>query len=288
MAYQPGEVIEGRYKILDRLGEGAHGIVFRARDVETRGEVALKFLKAGLGLDQEFNRRLEREATAMAKLRGTCAVYVHGLRLNHDGMTYLVMDMLRGMDLEKYLRRAEDVGGRIKAQKLLTILRPVAETLSQAHRQNVVHRDLKPANIMVLKEGGVRLLDFGLVKLLDEHSLTGEGIVAGSPSYIAPEAWKGDPSALDHRIDIYSLGMIVFRALSGTTPVTSGQVLEILQWATQGKRPSLKAHRPKLPDAIDGWVAKALAANPDERFQDVQTMWATLEGLLNPEPQSPF
>lgn len=288
MPYRPGDVIEKRYKVLDKLGAGAHGVVYRARDLETRDEVALKFLQSGIGLDPEYNRRLEREATAMAKLRGTCAVYVHGLRLHHDGMTYLVMEMLHGRDYEKYLGEAEKLGGRIKPKKLLALLRPVAETLHLAHGQNVVHRDLKPANIMVLNEGGVRLLDFGLVKMLDEASMTGQGIVAGSPSYIAPEAWKGDPSILDHRIDVYSLGMIVFRSLAGRTPVQSSNVLDHLLWATKNERPSLHALRPKLPVEIDDWVGKALAIRPDDRFQDIGTMWGTLEKLLGTTAQAPY
>lgn len=137
MAYAPGEVISGRYRLIEKLGSGAHGVVYRARDLETRDEVALKFLLSGRTLDPELNRRLEREAVAMAKLRGTCAVYVHGLKLHHDGASYLIMEMLRGQDLEQYLSAAEKVGGRMKAARLLEILRPVVSTLEQ-DRKSVV------------------------------------------------------------------------------------------------------------------------------------------------------
>ena len=288
LAYKSGDVIEKRYRLLTKLGSGAHGVVWHARDLETRDEVALKFLKSGLGLDPDFNRRLEREAKAMAQLRGTCAVYVHGLRLHHDGMAYLVMEMVHGRDFETFLKEAEARGGRMKAKKLLQLLRPVAETLEKAHEMNIIHRDLKPANIMVRNEGGVRLLDFGLVKLLDEVSLTGEGMVAGSPNYIAPEAWKGDPRILDHRIDIYSLAVIVFRALAGRTPSDSAAIVQALMWATTAERPSLKALRPKLPEAIDPWVKKALAIKPDDRYQTIREMWGTLETILGSKDELPF
>lgn len=287
-SYEPGTVVDRRYRLLRKIGAGAHGVVWHARDLETRDEVALKFLKPGLGFDADFNRRLEREARAMALLRGTCAVYVHGLRLAPDATAYLVMEMLHGQDLEAFLTDAERAGGRIKAPRLLQLLRPVADTLERAHDMNIVHRDLKPGNLMVLREGGVRLLDFGLVKLLDEASLTGEGMVAGSPSYIAPEAWRGDPRVLDHRIDVYSLGVIVFRALAGRTPGEARSIVQALAWATQGQRPSLRALRPKLPEAIDPWVQRALAVDPDARFQSIHDLWTSLERILAPEETGPY
>jgi len=291
MAYKPGDVISNRYRILSRLGAGAHGVVYRARDLETRSELALKFLGDGKGLDPEMSRRMEREAMAMARLRGTSAVYVHGIATAQDGMLYVAMEMLYGKDFEQYLTEAEQVGGRIKAARLLEVLRPVASTLEQAHRQGIIHRDLKPSNIFIVdpdKGGGVRLLDFGLAKLLDASTLTTDGMIAGTPSYIAPEAWRGTSKALDHRIDVYSLGVIVFRALSGKLPPPSGDLLEICRWATTGERPSLQALRSSLPAAIDPWLKKALAIFPTERFQSVGEAFAALESVLATRPVAPY
>jgi len=291
MAYKPGDVVSNRYRILERLGAGAHGVVYRARDLETRGELALKFLGDGKGLDPELSRRMEREAMAMARLRGTSAVYVHGIATAHDGMLYVAMEMLYGQDFEQYLAAAEKVGGRIKSARLLEILRPIAATLEQAHRQGVIHRDLKPSNVFIVdqaKGGGVRLLDFGLAKLLDATTLTNDGMIAGTPSYIAPEAWRGTSKNLDHRIDVYSLGVIVFRALSGKLPPPSSDLLEICKWATTGARPSLQAVRTSLPAAIDPWVQRALAIFPEDRFQSVAEAFAALEAVLAVRPTSPF
>jgi serine/threonine protein kinase len=291
MAYKPGDVISNRFRILDRLGQGAHGVVYRARDLETRGELALKFLGDGKGLDPELCRRMEREATAMARLRGTSAVYVHGISTAQDGMLYVAMEMLYGKDFEDYLLEAEKLGGRIKGVKLLEILRPVAATLEQAHQQGIIHRDLKPSNVFIVdpaRGGGVRLLDFGLAKLLDASTLTSDGMIAGTPSYIAPEAWRGTSKALDHRIDVYALGVIVFRALSGKLPPPSSNVLEICQWATTGTRPSLHAQRTSLPAAIDPWVQRALAIDPAQRFPTITEAFSSLEAILATRPTSPY
>jgi eukaryotic-like serine/threonine-protein kinase len=291
MPYKPGDVISNRYRILQRLGAGAHGVVYRARDLETRGELALKFLGDGKQVDPELSRRMEREAMAMARLRGTSAVYVHGIATAQDGMLYVAMEMLYGQDLEAYLTEAEKIGGRVKAARLLEILRPVTATLEQAHRQGIIHRDLKPSNVFIVdqaKGGGVRLLDFGLAKLLDATTLTSDGMIAGTPSYIAPEAWRGTSKHLDHRIDVYSLGVMVFRALSGKLPPPSSDLLEICEWATTGVRPSLHAARTSLPAAIDGWVQRALAILPEQRFQSVAEAFTALEAILAVRPTSPF
>jgi serine/threonine protein kinase len=291
MAYGPGEIINKRYRILDKLGAGAHGIVYRARDLETRDEVALKFLGEGKSLEPEYSRRIEREAIAMARLRGTSAVYVHGLNVAEDGTLYLVMEMLAGKDLEAYLGEAESVGGKLKKSKLLEILRPVVDTLEAAHKQGIVHRDLKPSNVFIVdaeRGGGVRLLDFGLAKMMDASALTADGMVAGTPSYISPEGWKGNTRLLDHRIDVYALGILVFRALSGRTPTPKGSVLDVCSWAMTGVRPSLHVLRPSLPRSIDIWVEKALAIEPNERFQTVRALWTALEGLLAERATTPY
>jgi eukaryotic-like serine/threonine-protein kinase len=289
--FQPDDVIEGRYRLLKKLGAGAHGVVFRARDLHTRSEVAIKFLGDEVGRNPTYVERLHREALAMAQLRGTSAVYVHGIRSAPNGPTYMVMDYLVGHDLQTMLDAGEKQGGKFRPEYMAQLLRPIVSTLAMAHQRGIVHRDLKPSNIHVLDKsvgGGVRLLDFGLVKLLDKSGLTGEGQVAGTPSYIAPETWKGNSLNLDHRIDVYALGVIVFRILGGRVPYRSKGMVDMLEWALRGERPSLHVLRPELNPKIDAWVQKVLAIKADERFQDVTTAWGTLETVLGTAPKAPF
>jgi eukaryotic-like serine/threonine-protein kinase len=274
-------IIDDRYELGRVIGRGGHGVVYRAIDRETGGEVALKFLHDSVAVDPQYNIRMLREAQVMAALAGTSAIRVYGLRTTSDGALYLVMELLSGADLDEYLAEVESVGQRLSIHRLFDLLDPIVDTLEAAHARGIVHRDLKPANIFVLESGGVRLLDFGLAKVLAASPLTNDGMVAGSPSYIAPEVWRGNPRVLDHRIDVYSLGAITFRALSGSVPFAGNSLIEKFQLATTGERPSLFAERPDLPREIDTWVAQALAIDPDMRFHQVRGMWNALRAVLS-------
>jgi serine/threonine-protein kinase len=273
-------LIDNRYQLLAIIGKGGHGVVYRAIDRETGGEVAIKFLHDQVAVDPQYNIRMLREAQVMAALAGTSAIRVYGLRTTIEGALYLVMELLLGEDLDDYLGEIESVGQRLSVYRLFELLDPIVDTLEAAHVRGIVHRDLKPGNIFVLESGGVRLLDFGLAKVMAASPLTNDGMIAGSPSYIAPEVWRGNPRALDHRIDVYSMGAITYRALAGKVPFAGNSILEKFQLATSSERPSLYNERPDLPPEIDQWVVQALAIDPDMRFQKVRGMWTALRGVL--------
>jgi serine/threonine protein kinase len=273
-------VIDDRYELVRVIGRGGHGVVYSAIDRESGVEVALKFLHDSVAVDPQYNIRMLREAQVMAALAGTSAIRVYGLRTTMDGALYLVMELLSGADLDDYLAEIESVGQRLSVHTLFDLLDPIVDTLEAAHARGIVHRDLKPANIFILESGGVRLLDFGLAKVLAASPLTNDGMIAGSPSYIAPEVWKGNPRVLDQRIDVYSLGAITYRALSGNVPFQGASLIEKFQLATTGERPSLLAERPDLPPDMDAWVAQALAIDPDLRFHQVRGMWNALRAVL--------
>lgn len=247
-----------------------------------RVDVALKLLK-DIAADAEYYVRMVREARAMAALAGTSAVQVFGWGADMDGSFYIAMEILEGMNLEEFLVRIEARGGRMAVDDMVRVLDPIVATLESAHERGIVHRDLKPSNIYLIdshRGGGVRLLDFGLVKIMGARPLTREGFVAGSPNYIAPEAWRGEPTKLDHRIDVYSFGAIVFRVLSGKVPFEFADLMELLQRVTLGPRPSLRALRPDLPPDVDAWVEMALAADPELRFARIRAMWTALRQTL--------
>lgn len=275
-----GELLEGRYRVLDVIGRGGHGVVYKGWDEEAQREVAIKFLHPEIAADPEYNVRLLREAQACAKLAGTAAIQIFALRTDPStGALFEVMELLEGRDLEEHLHAWESQGKFVPVAHLSAIFDPIVYTLEQAHSMGIVHRDLKPQNVYLTKTQQVKLLDFGLAKMLKASPLTREGMVAGSPSYIAPEVWRGDPRKLDHRIDVYSLGALIYRVLGGQPPFT-GTLIDLMQAALGAERPSLYALRPELGPDVDFWVKQALAIQPDHRFQKVSGMWNALKAIV--------
>jgi serine/threonine-protein kinase len=274
-----GQVIGNRYRLDALISRGGQGVIYRAFDMKDGDEVAIKILSDSYAEAPEWRERMFREAQAMVVLAGTHAVRVFDQQWSDEGHLCLVMELLDGVDYEDYLRERESRGEKLGIAELAKIMDPVVQTLEVAHHAGILHRDLKPGNLFVLRNGSVRLLDFGFAKFVRMRSLTMAGFVAGSPSYIAPEAWKGDPALLDHRIDVYGLAAVIFRSLTGKPPFLAGELLELIKQATTGARPSLRALRPDLPPEVDAWVEQALAIDPDQRFVRVRGMWAALRNL---------
>lgn len=290
--YQKGDLIDDRYEVKGVLGRGGHGVVYSAEDVSLGAPVAIKCLHGNVANEPGFKTRMHREARVMGKLSGTSAAQIFAFNKAKDGTIYLVMELLHGRDFEAYLQEIEGHGGRIQLLRLIELLGPIAHTLDTAHGLDIIHRDLKPGNIFVLDDltrGGVRLLDFGLAKDLKADALTQEGMIAGSPSYIAPEIWMGRAHQVDLRIDVYSFGAIVFRALAGRPPFDGKQPLDrLLLQVTRGERPRLRVFRPELPATIETWVQKALAIDKDDRFPSVGKLWSSLRDIASmPEEKIP-
>ncbi len=277
------ELIAGRYELEEEIGRGGHSVVYRAHDHVADRSVAVKMLHDGVAGEPEYTVRMVREQRAIHALRGTATVRVFGLHTSSAGALCLVMELLEGMDLDEYLPRFEARGERMGVDELLAVLSPIVQTLETAHDAGIVHRDLKPGNIFLLdprQGGGVRLLDFGLAKFSSAAPLTQRGMIMGSPSYIAPEVWRGEPERLDQRVDVYALGAIVFRALAGRVPFQGASVRDKLELATKAARPSLHAIRPDLPPEVDSWVEQVLAVDPEQRFWRTRAMWNALLDVL--------
>jgi serine/threonine-protein kinase len=193
----------------------------------------------------------------------------------------LVTELLHGRPLDEELDAIEGSGQRADVKWVLWLMGPVVETLDAAHHHGIVHRDLKPANLFVLEgRRGVRLLDFGFAKFTRLRGLTAADMIAGSPSYIAPEAWLGRHEQLDHRMDVYALAAVIFRCLGGRPPFESDDLAELLRSVTRAPRPSLRALRPELPEAADDWVEQSLAIDPNGRFQTVRALYRALSHVL--------
>lgn len=254
------------------IASGGQGHIYRARDTRDGDWVAIKVLKEEFARDQQWRERMFREARALCTLSGTSAVRVFDQRWTSDGALCIVMELLEGQHFEAVLRDMEYNRRQLSPAQLAPLLQPVVDTLEVAHRNAIIHRDLKPANIFVRDDGSVRLLDFGFAKFERLMAMTNFGQVAGSPLYLAPEAWSGDSSVLDRRVDVYGLSAVIFRALCKRPPF-KGEALKLLQLVTTAERPKITALRPDLPAALDDWAQTALAIEPDCRFDSVRAMW---------------
>jgi serine/threonine protein kinase len=288
--FQIDDIIDDQYRIVRLIGEGGQGTVFEAEDLEIGAPMAIKVLKPEMAAKPEWVIRLRREARAMGMLSGTAAVQIYALNRTKTGQLYIVMELLRGQDLGQSIKRFESRYGFVPVPTMLDLLAPIIDTLEAAHARGIVHRDIKPANIFVLDSsarGRVRLLDFGMVKDLSAVTpLTTEGFVVGTPSYIAPESWRGNSAMITQAADVYSMGALVYRILAGHVPFRGNVLLEIVRLVTRGPRPSLHAERPDLPQKIDPWIARALAITPEGRFTSVREMWDELLPILGPAKSS--
>jgi serine/threonine-protein kinase len=281
-----GEVIGQRYELLQIIGRGGQGMVYRAHDRWMQRAVAIKVLGSKAAREEHSVERLMREQQALSALKGTSAVELFDVCRGNRGELCLVMELLKGMDLDEYLYATEQRLERVPLQRVADLFEPIVTTLETAHAAGILHRDLKPANIFLLENGDVRLLDFGMARMKKSAPLTAAGTVMGSPSFMAPEAWSGVSDLMDQRADVYSLGVILFRALSGELPFEGGNLTQKFVFATTANRPSLHKLRPDLPREIDAWVDTALAINRDQRFGNVRALWNALLEVLRVTPRS--
>jgi serine/threonine-protein kinase len=285
-------IVAGRYEVGDVVGRGGYGMVRRALDRKTGQPVAMKVLSADAGKDPHLVERMLREQQAMLAMAGTCAVTAVDLCRLASGAPCLVMEWLEGRDLEQQLAAWEAEGQRPSLPLVLELLRPLTETLQRAHELGIVHRDIKPANVFLTAgateietaHSAVRLLDFGLSRMRSAAPLTAVGMVMGSPSYIPPETWRGNSAIIDHRADLYSLAVIVFRMLAGRLPFETPSLLKKLELVTTGERPSVCSLRPDLPLTVDEWMKRALAIEPADRFQSGREFYDALTLALSGVP----
>jgi serine/threonine protein kinase len=277
-----GQVLGGRYELQAVIGRGGQSTVYRARDHVDGDEVAIKLVHGAIG-DPDATERIFREAQSMSQLLGTSAVRILHQVWSDDGALGLVMELLEGRDLDAHLVELEARGERTAIAWLEQTFTPIVETLSTAHDRGLVHRDLKAENIYLVSDargGGVRLLDFGFVKLLRSPKITGSEVLAGSPAYIAPETFLQGAATADVRSDVYSLSVILFRAVVGSLPFEGETIIELMQRVVGAPRPRAHARRPEFSRDLDAWVEQALALSPDDRFQSVRGTWQALRSCF--------
>lgn len=282
-----GLTLDGRFRVVGSVGKGAMGTVYRAVQVPLNRTVALKVLDSnyGAGRDETFRQRFLVEAALTAKLSHPNTVRIIDYGCTQDGLFYLAMEYLAGETLDRVLQAQ----GALAWRRVASIGMQVARALREAHDLGVVHRDLKPANIMLLTADTdadhVKVLDFGLVKSfidgqeLEGRAITQHGMVMGSPPYMAPE--QGDKNRADPRSDIYSLGIVMFEALTGKPPFAGNGVLDVILKHVNEPVPPLCAPEgvEPVPEAMVKLVNKCLAKSPMDRFDSMEQLIAALQAL---------
>lgn len=264
------ETLVGRYELLDVLGRGGMGVVYRASDRVLVRQVAVKVLPAERAEDPGFVARFEREARAAAALNHPNVVGVFDF--GREGRTrFIVMECVAGRNLAQIVR---DQGG-VDPARAVTVATEIARALAAAHEAGIIHRDIKPANV-ILQDGGVaKVLDFGIARAAASTSLTQTAVVLGSAPYMAPEVARGERA--DERSDIYSLGCVLYELLTGRPPFTGELAAAVLHQhnAARPRRP--RELNPEVPDGLDALVLRMLAKRPNERPQTAGQLAAELE-----------
>jgi len=264
----------GRYKILGELGRGAMGIVYRAEDPALDRVVALKtiILAEDAAGRSEYHKRFFQEAKAAGKLTHPHIVTTYDFG-EEDGLAYLAMELLEGTELRKRM-----LEGEIPPAEALNIARQVADGLGFAHERGVVHRDIKPANIMLLPRGQAKIMDFGIARMRLADIKTSTGIVLGTPKYMSPEQIEGAP--VDHRSDIFSLGIVLYEMLTGARLFSGEDAPQIMHNVAHLEHEPPTRVNPALPAMLDFVVARALKKNPAVRYQDTYELAADLATCL--------
>ena len=286
---QPGLVIAGKYRLEQEIGRGSMGIVYRAVHVTLGQRVAIKLISAEHLQSSEARQRFSVEAKAAAKLRSRHVVQVYDDGETPEGNPYIVLEYLEGETLEQRMEREHD----LPLVDAVRIVAHVSRALARAHAHGIVHRDLKPANIFLVKseddEVGwiAKVLDFGIAKLDNqgEKGTTQAGTVLGTPLFMSPEQIRG-ASSVDHRADLYSLGMCSFHMLTGEFAYYSRNYSDILVSICTLPLPFLRQIAPWVPPAVEQWFQRACAREPLERFQSADEMSEALQAAAGSTPLS--
>jgi serine/threonine protein kinase len=264
----------GNYQIVEELGRGGMAVVYRAYQPSLNRDVAMKVLPPQLSFDQEFVERFQREAKAAAKLRHPNIVVIHDVG-HEDGTYYIVMEYLQGRTLKQLIQQE----GRLQPERAAHIVEQVAAALDYAHQYGFVHRDVKPSNIFVGPDDHVTLTDFGIAKAASEtQQLTRTGMLVGTPEYMSPEQAAG--SRVDHRTDLYALGVVLYQMLAGRVPYRGTTPHATLHAVIYEPPPPPRQINPNLQPALETVVLRAVAKQPEQRFQRGADLTSALRAAL--------
>ncbi|MCJ7580216.1 MAG: serine/threonine protein kinase, partial [Candidatus Aminicenantes bacterium] len=267
-----GSVFANRYEIIEEIGKGGMGRVYRVEDTRIKEEIALKLIKAEIATDKQTIERFRNELTTARKIahRNVCRMFDLG---EEKGQHYITMEYVPGGDLKTFIRRVE----QLSMGKAISIAKQICDGLSEAHNLGIVHRDLKPNNIMIDNQGNARIMDFGIARTVKDKGITGSGVMIGTPEYMSPE--QVEAKEVDQRSDIYSLGVILYEMVTGRVPFEGDTALSIAM-KHKGESPkNPKEYNAQIPDVLCHVILKCLEKEREKRYQSAGELRAELENI---------
>ncbi|WP_130850060.1 Stk1 family PASTA domain-containing Ser/Thr kinase [Intestinimonas timonensis] len=266
-----GKLLDNRYEILERIGTGGMAVVFKGRDHRLNRLVAIKILKDDLAKDAEFRRRFHDESQAVAMLSHPNIMAVYDVSRSEQ-VEYIVMELIDGITLKQYMQRK---GGPLSWKESLHFITQIMKALSHAHGRGIIHRDIKPQNIMVLRDGSIKVTDFGIARLASaaQSTLTQEAL--GSVHYISPEQARG--SRIDGRSDIYSAGVVLYEMLTGRLPFEGDTPVSVAIQHINSIPLAPRELNPDIPEALEAITMKAMAPKVENRYRNADDMLYDLE-----------
>ncbi len=275
-----GELLDGRYRVIERLADGGMATVYLALDTRLDREVALKVMRAHLAQDATFRSRFHREARSAARLShpGVVAVYDQG---EDDGLMFLAMEYVPGQTLREVI----DTEGALTPRAALDIMVPVLDALAAAHHAGIIHRDIKPENVILREDGAVKVADFGLARAVTSQTVTSSsGLLLGTVAYLSPE--QVERGIADARSDVYAAGLVFFEMLTGSKAFDGDTAINVAYQHVHNGAPRLRSRSPESPEILDELVAAATSLDPDGRPADAAAfaaMMRTARRELTPE-----
>jgi len=267
-----GSTFAGRYQIIEELGKGGMGKVYKAVDKKIKEKIALKLIKPEISSDKKTVERFSNELKLARKIRhhNVCQMFDIG---EEKGTHFITMEYIHGEDLRRLIRKV----GNLSPAQAISIAKQVCEGLSEAHRLGIVHRDLKPQNIMVDEDGNARIMDFGIARSIRTKGITGSGIMIGTPEYMSPE--QIESKDVDQRSDIYSLGIILFEMVTGRVPFEGDSPFTVGMKHKSEEPPAPQTYNPRIPDDLSTVILRCLEKDKEKRYQSAGEVRSALESI---------